>query len=478
MTDQPSLATLRQVLALLFPMQGIVVIGAGRGQGLEGFRSASSVLLVDARAECIEQMQTRAPEPPNAMAVQAVIAARRAPANFHLATKPDESALIPPEALQPLWRNLKTRDVDAVETLTLVDLLAGLEPARNFRCNWLVIDCLPALPVLEGAGRLIDDVDVVELRCVSDSTIAAGQGASLADAAEWLEARGFRRMLQSEEAHPLLCKAVFCRDVQKVAESVSSLQSAVTRLRQACADHAQALMAESKAKAEALTRCDLLVSEVAALERARLADSIAFQEQSKLAMERAAQVEILSHAKVAAEEVAAERAAQLKAFTQAEAAVEKLAAERQTQLDARNKEKAALAAERDAAMKEKEALAAERDALAQSKTALTRARDEQTQLAAELATRLEVLTQAKAAVERLAAERQTRVDALNNEKEALTAERDALAKAKAALSTERDTLKQSVAAGQHRQTLLQEEMSKANAQLDLIKDLLLRESRL
>ena len=43
MTKVPSLSSLRQVFALLFPMQGVIVGGAGRGQGMEDFQSAAAV---------------------------------------------------------------------------------------------------------------------------------------------------------------------------------------------------------------------------------------------------------------------------------------------------------------------------------------------------------------------------------------------------------------------------------------------------
>ena len=65
--------------------------------------------------------------------------------------------------------------------------------------------------------------------------------------------------------------------------------------------------------------------------------------------------------------------------------------------------------------------------------------------------------------------------ALSAEKQTLTTERDTLAHAKAALTAERDKLKQTIAEGQQRQVLLEEELVKANAQIELIKDLLLRE---
>lgn len=392
MTKVPSLSSLRQVFALQFPMQGVIVVGAGRGQDLEDFQSAAAVLCVDARAECIEPLQKQFEASPNTTAVQAVIAARTGPTAFHCASKPDESALIPSESLQPLWRNLTTSRVDEVEARTLPDLLASLEPAPDFRCNWLVIDCLPALSVLEGAGRMVDDLDVVELRCVRDGAALEEAGARLESAEQWLEARSFRPVAQFEETHPQLCKAVFCRDVPRLQLKLAGLEDALARLKRTNEDELRLLTVAR----------DALTQDKAALMAER--DGLAKEKQT----------------------LVAER----DTLAQAKAAAEQLAAERQTQLDALTSERQQLTAARDALIKDKAALTAERDGLAKEK-------------------------------QTLAAEHQKKLDAINAEKTALAAERD--------------KLKKTLSEDQYRQQLLEEEMSKAEAQLELIKGLFLRE---
>ena len=412
MTKVPSLSSLRQVFALLFPMQGVIVVGAGRGQGLEDFQSAAAVLCVDARAECIEPLQKQFEASSNTTAVQAVIAARTGPTAFHCASKPDESALIPSESLQPLWRNLTTSRVDEVEARTLPDLLASLEPAPDFRCNWLVIDCLPALSVLEGAGRMVDDLDVVELRCVRDGAALEEAGARLESAEQWLEARGFRPVAQFEETHPQLCKAVYCRDVSRLQLKLGSLEDALARLKRTNEDELRLLTVAR----------DGLTQDKTALTAER--DGLAKERQT----------------------VVAER----DTLSQAKAAAEQLAAERQAQVDALTSERQQLTAARDALTEEKAALTAERDGLAKERQTLAAERD--------------TLAKAKAAAEQLAAERQKQLDAINAEK--------------TALANERDKLKKALSEYQYRLQLLEEEMSKAEAQLELIKGLFLREPSL
>lgn len=346
MTKVPSLSSLRQVFALQFPMQGVIVVGAGRGQGLEDFQSAAAVLCVDARAECIEPLQKQFEASSNTTAVQAVIAARTGPTAFHCASKPDESALIPSESLQPLWRNLTTSRVDEVEARTLPDLLASLEPAPDFRCNWLVIDCLPALSVLEGAGRMVDDLDVVELRCVRDGAALEEAGARLESAEQWLEARGFRPVAQFEETHPQLCKAVFCRDASRLQLKLGSLEDALARLKRTNEDELRLLTVAR----------DALTQDKTALTAER--DGLAKEKQT-LAAER----DTLAQAKVTADQ---------------------LAAEYQAQVDALISERQQLTAARDALIKEKAGLTAERDTIVQAKAAVD-------QLAAERQKQLDAI---------------------------------------------------------------------------------------
>ena len=113
-------------------------------------------------------------------------------------------------------------------------------------------------------------------------------------------------------------------------------------------------------------------------------------------------------------------------------------------------------------------------ALAKDKAALTAARDEQTKLAAERGQQIEALNAEKAA--------------LAKDKAALTAARDEQTKLAQARQTEIDTLKSrlqeqqkrvtelesQIAERDQRQSLMDEELHKAEGQIELIKDLLLR----
>lgn len=213
-------------------------------------------------------------------------------------------------------------------------------------------------------------------------------------------------------------------------------------------DHAQVLMRHPQL--QRLQRAQAQLDSVtAAHQQLGAARDALAQEKAALTTERDA----LAQAK---QTLTAER----DQLAQAKAAADQLAAERQTQLEALTALRQQLTAAGDALAQEKAALTSERDALAQSKQTLTAERDQ--------------LAQAKAAADQLAAERQTQLEALTTQYQQLTAARDAPAQETAALTAERDTPKRAISEGQQRQVLLEDELIKAEAQLELIKHLLLR----
>jgi hypothetical protein len=209
--------------------------------------------------------------------------------------------------------------------------------------------------------------------------------------------------------------------------------------------------AEAFARTQLLERCRSLED---AMALAKAATEKRAAEQAKLAADLQGQIDTLTQAKAAAEKQAAERATQLQQVMQQRDEQAKLVMERQGQIDTLSQTKAA--AEKQAA---------------------------------ERATQLQQLMQQRDEQAKLAAERQQRLDTLGKEKAELTAERDNLAKERTILVGARDeqtkaarearqragALEVEMAEIQARHGLLQEELVKAEAQIELIADLLLRE---
>jgi DNA-binding transcriptional regulator YdaS (Cro superfamily) len=124
--------------------------------------------------------------------------------------------------------------------------------------------------------------------------------------------------------------------------------------------------------------------------------------------------------------------------------------------------------------------------------ALNQALEKQTRLASERNNQIEQLTQAKITAEKLALDRDTQITTLKSQIETLLKEKSDLNQALEkqtrlasernnqidSITRERDGLKEKLADLQHRQQLMEQEMNKAEIQIELIKELIISESDL
>ena len=595
------------LLQRLAPPQAVVHVGAGTGQGeVHQWRTwgVTHAAIIDADAERLVWSQEALAQHPEWLAITGVVGDQEADVDYYRASNPDEDGLVSPNSLNALWPNLAATEQELRPAQRLDRLLEASGAAALIQTEglWLIVDCLPALPILEGAGALLDHAGVLWLRVLLQPVVGVSDGALLDNIEAFLTARGYRRVHLAEGNHPATGHALFVHDWHKVlggriqamaqardeqAGLAAERQNQIEALNQAMAaldqeiaalaqsrdeqariaaerqdqngllaqardqqaglatDRQQQIEALSQAKAaleqekSALAaRRDALDQEVAALtqahdEQARLAAERQEQivqitqtrdQQAGFAGERQQQIEALSKAKAALEQeksaLAARRDAldqEVAALTQARDAQAKLAVERQEQIEALSQTKSALE-------QEKSALAAHRDALDQEVAALTQARDAQAKLAAERQQQIEALHQTKAALEqertslsarrdalaqevaavnqardaqaKLATERQQQIEALHQAKAVLEQEKSALVSRNGVL--ERDNaglaaritetegrikqkedkiihLEQDLAEREMRQHMLNDEITRAEAQIDLIKDVLLRE---
>lgn len=595
----PSAAQTSHLLQSLFPPQAVILVGVSRSQPhLFDWPSVrtENILLVDAAPEALANTRQSLPKTTAWQMRSAVLADHAGEACFFTASNPGEDGLVPPQQLAELWPNLRTTAERTCTTQTLHALLAEPELAGLAEVDdtWLVIDCLPALRILRGAGALLQRCKVISLRVLREPLEQDEPGMTLAEAERYLAEHHFRCIHCTEENHPQIGQALFLRDDsaqhgQEIAcflqaqadladerDNLEQQNAALLATCQALKTDNTALQAEREALRQDNTA---LVAERDALahEKTHLAfecDKLTTErdQQTELAAALQAQLEALAREKaelLAASDALAKEKAVLAAardkLTGERDQLAELAAERQAQLDTLAKEnaellvscnalgleKTELAAARDEQAKlaierqtlietltqEKTDLAAARDALAKEKAALTAARDEQANLVNERQTRIATLTQEKNCLAaardeltgerdqqaKLATERQVQLDTLAKQKAELLAAHDALAQEKAGLvaardeqaklanerqaridaltlekadlATARDSLtaerdqqaKRAAERDEHvrrleaelqenlvRQGLLQDELVKGEAQIELIKDLLLR----
>ena len=162
--------------------------------------------------------------------------------SFYKASHPRESGLINPEALRGFWPSLslgstsamKAVSVDGVWQSFLLDKEAQVESdqidvdGKQDGLNWLVVDCLAGVVILEGASEVLKDTAVVCVRALRDVTkVSSKQPPTLLleSGVEHLDVHlgslGFRRVAFVADSHPDVGYGVYCRDGVALAEKKS-----------------------------------------------------------------------------------------------------------------------------------------------------------------------------------------------------------------------------------------------------------------
>ena len=389
------------LLRKLFPISGLIHIGAGTGSATSVYKEwgIPNALLVEADPHLLSQLKRKTMGIEGWFSLQAVVSDQATQASFYQCNNPHEHGLIEPEKLTTFWRNLKTVEVQTADTQNLASILAGMGISypSNSTYNWLIVDCLPAASILEGIGDYLGQVDVVIARAVlspDDSLLSAG----ITRVDELLKLHGYHSVQVYEENHPAVGQILYVLDhkvnIRKQRGQMITLQQAKTE-----ADKSNS---ELKAHIQNLAQTN--------------------DTQTKLVNEQQQQLAELQNAKTETDK-------QLITLQQAKAEVDKANFELKAQTQSR-----------------------------------AQARDEQTQLASDRQQQITALQQAKVETDkRLAALQQTK-----NETDKQLA---ALQQAKA----EADKINQEF---KTKEDLYHVEMAKTETQIELIKEMLLREEYL
>ncbi len=489
--NEANKAAIIQALPWLMPPKGVIHVGIGAGTGpMQKWRDAdiTKALIIDANLPQLNWLNTELQNHPQWQVQQAILSAQAGEADFHTANNPMESGLCPPSLFNNFWPNLATTNAQSLPTKSLDTLLQETDTAAE-HYDWLCVDCLPSLEILRGAEKQLEHINVVWARVILKPQVEQLEY-GLDKLEDYLIGNGFKLILIVEENHPAFASVIFLRDWPVKLNNLTTKQQArIEALTQERDTHAQqsaqrqsqiealnqAKIALEQEKSALIERSDTLTNEVATLIQAR-------DEQNKLAGERQARIEAL----VLERDTHAQQSAQ-----------------RQTQIEALDQTKVALEQEKSALIERSEALANEVAALSQ-------ARDEQVKLATERQAKIVELVQQCNTHQAQANEIQVRLDALNQTNTQLTAgnaelvakldshnkDKSELSKAleeqnHAGVRLKKDfeqlqaqlqqqqgriaELESELSERDARQLMLNEEMIKAEAQIDLIKDVLLRE---
>jgi len=207
------------VLRAVLPVRGVLLVGAGMGNGpwvqwLKD-RRISPVHLVEGDQRQYQHLTSSLPRIDGWTSWRDVAAANTDPVTFYHASNPAESGLVQPEALREFWPHLDTEHSAMADAAITLD---GLDAVTDSAINWLILDCLPAADLLQGGRQLLTKVDVALVRVV------LGQGNTLETARHdavdsVLRAAGLTCCHVQAERNPALAHALYVRDTSHQART-------------------------------------------------------------------------------------------------------------------------------------------------------------------------------------------------------------------------------------------------------------------
>lgn len=203
-------------LRRIVPPTGVLVAGSGSGGWFKPLKqwNVPSVLFAEADAAQIDRMKKAYSLPEDWRVSQSLLWNEEAKLDFHRASNPAASSVMPPDSFTHLWPNLTESGRELCQAET-IDRLLDAEEGVSY--NWYIVDCLPALPVLQGAEAKIAECDVVLARVLADSAALPEAGTGKAEVNRWLRERGFRLLALLDEDHPDVSLALYMRDWKEKA---------------------------------------------------------------------------------------------------------------------------------------------------------------------------------------------------------------------------------------------------------------------
>jgi hypothetical protein len=145
--------------------------------------------------------------------------------DFHVAQLARESGLVEPESLHTIWPNLRLRQTQVREAVSLGELL----DQQDIEADWLFIDCFPAAALLENARIAGRNISVVMARCMQADKASMVSGADLDAVDRVLVEAGFRRLSTLPERNPAVCCALYAKEISPTHPKVAPLIAAAAQ---------------------------------------------------------------------------------------------------------------------------------------------------------------------------------------------------------------------------------------------------------
>lgn len=200
-------------LDYIVPCSGVLVAGSGFGGWVAELDALNipRALFVEAQNSKIERMKKLYDLPQNWQAVQGVLWREEAEISFYEISNSALSGIVSPETFRDIWPNATTLNVESFNATTLKNVVEEYDPESSI--NWLVVDCFPAVKILQGALEKLDQYDLILARAVSQEEVVAGLGLQKKELNTFLEEQGFRQIVTFEETSPSVGLVLYTRDV-------------------------------------------------------------------------------------------------------------------------------------------------------------------------------------------------------------------------------------------------------------------------
>jgi len=398
------------VLRCIMPVKGLVHVGAGIGMSASRYAdwNLPVVMLVEAN-ETLHDRLVAAACHHSGWSTHAVLVSNGVEnKDFYIASNANESSILAPEQWTKFWRNLQTLEKRSLKS-TRLDTLISDSGISLTTMNWAVVDCMPALPVLESAGELLELFDVVIARVVLDPSLSPAYGSSICEIDEFLGSHGYRKLAVEEERQPAIGLVLYARDWKAVHDVACIRQEQVTSELRAF-NKSLGMDLDLQSKSHAQETAELM--KLRSLHNEQLQRNFAIHEQ----------LEHLTTEYAKEKKATADAGSRIEQLDKACGQATRLAAQRQDQIDTLlkdNEYKIAELAELTASRNQQAKLASERKAkLEELIDTLTREK----KAAVDAASRIEQLHNACEEATRLAARHQQRIDTLLQDNERKTFE--------------------------------------------------------
>ena len=212
----PAYRTWLDHLRILYPIRGVLHIGAGTGASACLYEEwgVPNVAYIEADESRLARLTDATKNHAGWTAHGELLSDRSCETIFYRASNLNESGLLVPEDLSPLWRNLKSLEQQKLPTTTIEAFLeSGAQGIVATDFNWVHVDCLPSLAILRGAGEFLGEWDVVIARALMNEGLLQG-GLEIGKQAleRFMAEHGYVCVAHAEERHPAIGQVLFVRN--------------------------------------------------------------------------------------------------------------------------------------------------------------------------------------------------------------------------------------------------------------------------